>query len=1085
MSGKSSYTQALTRPNHLQRRWAGMAAAVALCATTLLGGCAGDNLFSGPNAKLTQVPPVVTGIEAPFAIPEGGRLDVRVTAFAPVGISKIDVRFSRAVTGEQSFTIDSRADTASATAVLQIPAEALDSVLVIYATATDKLGRVSEVLSRTVRISDTSAPVVTAVLNPSRVSMGDTVRISVTASDNAGLRSIGYAILSLGGDTVSAAAGVTVSGISAQNTFVVALPAGLKPAELRVVGTAVNVAQLRGYSAQMLLTVVDLTPPSVRILSPLPGESHPLSDSLFVRVQVADSNGLAEVRLRGVAIRRDSLQNTTVVTRYLEKVVPLPGPVGSTPRDTTIVRYLLPDPSNVSEAVFIVAEARDVAGNIGVDTVRIVDGPRVRIMNPASGSSVGWNHALPVNITAVDRVAGLDSLKIVITGVRSETITLRNLGGVESIDTTVHVNTGPNLGTMSLLPRVWNRSGTSGSGPVVTLTVTSVDMVDAVAPLVSRRVTSAQRLELTDSIRVTVRATDGAGSGIRRMGAVIVAVSDDLTLPRQELYRTSLVFDPPMTGTPERVFSFALAEVYSELQAIFPRTFALQVHAFAIDAANNCGASVSEELTRLACEAVGSGGQFQKAVGAAPEQMQVTVVKGRSVQLPDGGRIADVVADDARRRIYLSNIQNNRVEIFHLDAARFATAEANPRRGRVGAAPWGLAMSTDSTLLYVANSGGNNISVLRLTGGEQEYGVEIDNLRIATSGVVLNDVKVTTTTSGDIRVTLTNAGIFSDRPQFIAQHRDGMILYSTLPTSAARPGTLRYVDTNRQSYLLLPGGGIKEAENSFAIAYHDSIKVVPRYGAVDSVLIWDRHPLSGVPLQAGPLPLLEALAALQALGSDVEWQFGTWNTQVIGLSDTTYVAVAADQQTIAFGEGARSPYGRVFVWKGDLDPSGKPVLSNERQVSSLVANASERVFGVGLNADGTLGVARGASSTYFFNPGLQLQGEFRAGMAGGAGGAALHPGNANYGSGATPDGLAFSATAQHTIKIIDTWHFYERGEIHIRDRVVGPLRTMRPSAAENQGLSVMDPNYIVVKIIAVTEGSNVVIVDVRRKDLVQ
>jgi hypothetical protein len=67
--------------------------------------------------------------------------------------------------------------------------------------------------------------------------------------------------------------------------------------------------------------------------------------------------------------------------------------------------------------------------------------------------------------------------------------------------------------------------------------------------------------------------------------------------------------------------------------------------------------------------------------------------------------------------------------------------------------------------------------------------------------------------------------------------------------------------------------------------------------------------------------------------------------------------------------------------------------------------------------------------------------------------------------------------------VIDATHFYERGEVAIRDNVVGPLRATLPAPEENAGLVPTDPNYIVVKLVAVTAGDNVVVVNVRRKDI--
>jgi DNA-binding beta-propeller fold protein YncE len=1077
MSGMTSHSK--QPPSGRRRPVAARGLAVAAALAAVLGACGGDNMFSGPNAKLAQTPPVVSAIEAPQAVGEGDSLKIIVRAFAPLGIAKIDIRFRGAVTTERSLIVDSRSDTASVATAIQVPAEVQDTTILVEATVTDKFERVSDVLVRTVRVLDTSAPSVTASVTPERASMGDTVRVRVIAVDAGGLQAIGFALVGANGDTIVRPPLASVSGSTRDTTFLVALPDHLLPSELRVIGIAVNAAQLRAVSAASQLVIVDLKPPTVRILTPREGESFPLTDSLLVRVHAADSGGVSEVRLRGVAIRRDSLQNTQVVTRYLEKVIPLPGPVGTAPRDTTIVRYLLPAPIDVSEAVYIVATAKDAAGNTAADTVRIIDGPRAQIMNPADGTTIGVNRTLLVNVTAIDRVAGLDSLKLVISGVRNEIIPMRNLGGRQSLDTTFIVNTGSTVGSMTLRPMVWNRAGAGGSGPSIQLTVSNIDVIDTEAPLVSRRVTTSERVELRDSIRVAVRATDGSGTGVRRMGAVVVAIPDTESLPRRIMVRTSSNFDPPLSGTPERVFSFALSEVYSELETTFPRKFTLEVHGFAVDVAGNCGASSQEQFARDVCEAFGSG---FIAGGVAPAQVQVTATQGRSVSLPGGGRIADAVVDPQRSRVYLSNIENNRVDIFQLGADSFLVSNFQNRRGLVGAAPWGMVMSNLGDSLYVANSGGTNISVVPL-GGPAEL-VEDVPRRIMTPNVVLFDVKLADA-NGFLRYTA-DVHDFSDRPQFIAQHATGTLVYSTLPTNAARNGTLRYIDQraglNGETYLL-HRGAVRNVENSFAIANIDSLKIVRFVDAPDLVILFDRVPGTNELIVSDPMVINEALTWMSENGSDVEWYGGAWNVPAVALGDTTFVAASSDRSTIAFGEGAKAPFGRVILCCTVIPgPPLKLGLSNEIAVGDLVRNASERVFGLGLNANGTLGVARGSNAAYFFTPDLRLQGEFRSGMAGGAGGASLHPQHAS----ALETGdraLAFVPTGNRTIRIIDSAHFFQRGEIAIRDNVVGPVRAVLPPSGDNAGRAPTDPNFIVVRLVAVTSDANVVVINVRRKDI--
>jgi hypothetical protein len=200
-------------------------------------------------------------------------------------------------------------------------------------------------------------------------------------------------------------------------------------------------------------------------------------------------------------------------------------------------------------------------------------------------------------------------------------------------------------------------------------------------------------------------------------------------------------------------------------------------------------------------------------------------------------------------------------------------------------------------------------------------------------------------------------------------------------------------------------------------------------------------------------------------------------------------------------------------------------LSSRLRVWDEVINVSDVVRGVGLNYDGTLGVARGMS-TYFFDSELQLSGRVQLpGTAGGVG-AGLHPLHANQATGQNPGGqyrpdthLAFVGTAEGNIDIIDTWGFLRIGQVTLRDRVTGPLRAVLPFPEDNAGLNCptipvadrfgnpigngvqlyqngvfdfpippggsTDEACVVVKLFAVTSAEGVVVVPVRKSEILK
>jgi len=76
--------------------------------------------------------------------------------------------------------------------------------------------------------------------------------------------------------------------------------------------------------------------------------------------------------------------------------------------------------------------------------------------------------------------------------------------------------------------------------------------------------------------------------------------------------------------------------------------------------------------------------------------------------------LTDLLLDNTRQRVYIANAARNQVEVFDLRSQAFRTPI------EVGQLPRSMAMSTDNRTLYVANGGGEWISMVDLEEG-QEY----------------------------------------------------------------------------------------------------------------------------------------------------------------------------------------------------------------------------------------------------------------------------------------------------------------------------------------------------------------------------
>ena len=492
-----------------------------------------------------------------------------------------------------------------------------------------------------------------------------------------------------------------------------------------------------------------------------------------------------------------------------------------------------------------------------------------------------------------------------------------------------------------------------------------------------------------------------------------------------------------------------------------PDTLLFEATGYLIDAQGNCAASVGgPELVSLPCDTLATGEIV--AQDRRGQRLSRTVVSGRTVVLPAGGLIMDAVIDTLRRNLYLSNLNRDQVGVFRIQEERFLSPVP------VGSEPWGLALNRASDTLLVGNSGGTNISNLFL-GDASGLGPfrEDDPRRFLTPDVILYDVERIFDDFGILRYNVTfhsdaSPPGFSDRPQFMAVDSTGRILYSTktvdplsnfgtirkafVPDDMGRPDEVR-----PEVKLFFEHAALLNAPDFVAVGNVDDVVIVAGDGT-DEAIVYDHVP--GFPndtIVGGPALIADAAQQVRDLGSDVVWGTGRFSVPNLGFSDTTYVTASGDGGWVLFGEGSVEPVGRLIMYEASRDR-----ISRVIGVADIMTNASETVRGIGLNYDGTLGVARGFQA-YFFTTDLRLQGV--ADLPAGGAGAVMHPLHANAKSLTNYVGLyrpdthmAFVGTGERTIDIIDTFHFFRSGRLFIRDVVQGPLRAVLPFPEDNTNL---------------------------------
>jgi hypothetical protein len=459
--------------------------------------------------------------------------------------------------------------------------------------------------------------------------------------------------------------------------------------------------------------------------------------------------------------------------------------------------------------------------------------------------------------------------------------------------------------------------------------------------------------------------------------------------------------------------------------------------------------------------------------------------RGELVNIPGVGVLADMVVDPASQRVFLSNLGQHRVEVLNLQGLSFG----NPVL--VGSQPWGLSLNwnaaanTTGDTLIVANSGGTNVSFVSTAGLQEDLPRRFNIPRIILYEVDFQVEGGDTipgtgrVTGGDTTYTDVRFFNYADRPQHVVQDSRGRLIYSAISTQAAPIGSVRVAEfrpgwAEWDARFLFHERSLVRADGTFAIANADSM-----YVFASTAVIFDHLPGSvpRQPLVSPALPIEDAVRWLRERGSDVELFVGArWRVpEAVALADTTYVAASGDRRWVVIGEGARDRVSRIIMWSAE---GGRSSLVED--IADIVNNTADLVFGVELNQNGSLGVARGGMGTYFFGNDLRLQGLTAAAPAVSRG-AALLPGattNRTY---------AFEPTGDRTVRVLETTHYRVLGEITVREAITGPFRVGPPRPGQTAcpaDLTQAPANCIAATVYGVTAGRRLVVLDVRRDDII-
>jgi len=784
----------------------------------------------------------------------------------------------------------------------------------------------------------------------------------------------------------------------------------------------------------------DTNRPFVRIDTPATnGMLVNVGDSILVVTRIIDDRALAQLDL--VGIRYTGSANLGTLTQTIRYTAVPAGNFRAGLTDTVIRRYMQPAvPLDTSiDSLVIIAVARDAAGNVDSTRrrVNIVTGPKVTIEAPITNDSVSQGIAMSVrvHVTHADGVASVTirvqgepswpaSARLDTTIVTTYTGTQRDV--IVSVPITIPA-TAPVRGRVTISASAIDINRNPGSTTPVVVFVraagTTTPRVTQVIPL---------RLETSDSI--TVIAT---GDGIVSLGFLIFDSVGVL------IKRDSILLPPPP-------ISNATAHIAINMTPA-DQGRRVSIASFAVDQSGTTGYSVRQSTT---------GSQTNVALAFSDSSL---IVFGHTYALPRSGIVGDIAVDEGLGNVFLSNMSFNRLEVWQVGTGAFYAPGI-----AVGSAPWGLARAVANDSLLVANSGGTNISKVFIGSANAALIQEDLAARVRTRTAPLFEV-TEVINNGRININVSNPLLFSNRPQYLGQIANREIYFSTRPTPEATKGMIHWFDPAQAFPDLRTIVNFKGANiPNYLILDSDSIFVRPALastGLPDTLEVWDHPPGTTLPSDSVRTTggVGSAVQKIQAkVGSDII-AIPRVDVTSIGLTDTTFVAVSADRNWVAFGYGNTSGAGNIFM----ASPGFRsPIFSQ----TDLTNNAAERIFGLALDSTG-ITVAGHGTESYFASVDvpfhLRLQGKFATFQKGA--GIAFHPGARGTNT-PSAERVAFVASEDATIEILDIAHYLSVGELPIKTKLYGPLRVSRRFPS--------DPPEVVLKLYGVA-ATGLVVIDVR------
>ncbi len=309
--------------------------------------------------------------------------------------------------------------------------------------------------------------------------------------------------------------------------------------------------------------------------------------------------------------------------------------------------------------------------------------------------------------------------------------------------------------------------------------------------------------------------------------------------------------------------------------------------------------------------------------------------------------LVDLAADNARQRLYISNSGKNQVEVFDIRAREFQTPI------KVGQLPRSLALSPDGSTLYVANTGGENISIVDLDKQQQVGRIRFPPIPFNANLAVITANAIAATERG-LQIVMSNGALWKVVGDEAMPRPSSPLIGASIPAPRTMTAT-----PNGEYALLLDGNGYAYLYDALIDEYVQRRQVVTPpiqsyYGPVGAGPRGNYFLVNGIVLNQSLTPTANAgsvLVPVQGRGGAQPQQFPRPISAVAPAGTTQFARLAQPVRASNNAVLTDAPVVELVDVNSGQTVRSIPVL--EGPLSSPTGNQRANVVGRSMAVDGS------------------------------------------------------------------------------------------------------------------------------------